>query len=624
MSWLRRLGLLLILTGILTVSVWGFKLGLLARDVYTNLKTLQALAQSPDLSRLGEACKAVELLAQDLEEIEREGGFFLRLAPLGWWLPKVGDELKSLPSLFQIAKGLSEAGAELCRPLQGMENPISLLTSPDADWGKALASVQKARELWPQLPLSFRTKFTMVEKALPLAETGLGLLKLAPELLGAKGQRVYLILAQNEDELRPTGGFITGVGEVRVERGEITSLVFRDSYAVDDFSLPYPDPPEPLRRYMGIDLWVFRDSNWSPDFPTSARRAISLYRPGYSVKVDGVIAVDQEAVRRIVEVLGPLKVEGEEEPITGKNLISYMRKAWAPEEGKITREWWVKRKNFMASLAQAIFQKAKGGDINWLTLGRTILALLKEKHILIYLEEPEASSFLSLQGWGGSLRPYSKDFLMVVDANVGYNKVNARIKQSIIYEVDLASSPPQATLTLIYTHTAPAGYPCRPEARYDPVYEKMMERCYWDYLRVYIPSGSKLLDATRIPIPAESLWRRESESGDVASYQAEEGPWTVLAVLSLIPPSQTQTRSFTYLLPPQVINWEGGKGFYHLKVQKQPGTLGHPLTIKIHLPPGSELLEVTPEPSAVEGETVLFITTLKEDREISLSFRRQR
>ena len=624
MSWVKRLGLLLTFIGLLVVIVWGLKFGLLVREVYINLRTLQALAQSPDLSRLGEACRAVELLSQDLEAVEREGGILLRLASLGWWLPKIGDELKALPLLFQIAKGLSEAGAEVCRPLQGVENPISLLASSDADWGKALASVQKARELWPQLPPSFRTKFVMVEKTLPLAETGFGLLKLAPELLGAKGQRTYLILAQNEDEIRPTGGFITGVGEVRVERGEITSLVFRDSYAVDDFSLPYPDPPEPLRRYMGIDLWVFRDSNWSPDFPTSARRAISLYRPGYRVEIDGVIAVDQEAVRRIVEVLGPLKVEGEEEPITGKNLISYMREAWAPEEGKITKEWWVKRKTFMASLAQAIFQKLKAGDLDWLKLGRTLLALLEEKHILIYLQDPEAASFLSLRGWDGSLRPSQKDFLMVVDANVGYNKVNARVKQSITYEVDLALSPPQATLTLIYTHTAPAGYPCRPEVRYDPAYEKMMERCYWDYIRVYTPSGSRLLDATRIPIPAESLWHRKSEPGYVASYQAEEGPWTVLAVLGLIPPSQTQTRSFSYVLPPQVLTWDGEKGLYHLRVQKQPGTLGHPLTIKIHLPSGSELLEVTPEPSAVEGETVLFNMALKEDREISLSFRRQK
>ncbi len=42
---------------------------------------------------------------------------------------------------------------------------------------------------------------------------------------------------------------------------------------------------------MGIDLWVFRDSNWSPDFPTAARQAVALYRPGQPVSVDGVVAL---------------------------------------------------------------------------------------------------------------------------------------------------------------------------------------------------------------------------------------------------------------------------------------------------------------------------------------------
>lgn len=625
---MKRLGLFLTLMGLLTITVWGLRLGFILQDAYKNLVKLQAVAQTPDLSRFREACSYIESLNQDLKAIEREAGLLLNL------IPKLEDHLKAMPLLFQMAQNLSEAGVEVCHAFKDLEtvSPESLLPaiiSTPNRWEKAFNSLQQAEMALAQtselsLHPSLERKLQLMRKFLPLGKISLNFLKVLPDLLGADGQKVYLILAQNENELRPTGGFITGVGEIHVQNGRLISMTFRDSYAVDDFSLPYPDPPEPLRRYMGIDLWVFRDSNWSPDFPTSARNAISLYRPGYPLKIDGVIAVDQEAVSRIVKAIGPLKLEGEEELITGENVIFYMRKAWAPEGGNITGEWWLKRKNFMASLAEAILKKVEDNDIDWISLARSILSLLKEKHILIYLQHPEASSILSSLGWDGSLKPTDGDFLMVVDSNLGYNKVNPRVRESISYEVDLTHDIPRAILTLIYTHTAPAGYPCQPEARYDPIYEKMMDRCYWDYIRIYIPYGSKLQEATRIPIPPESLWHREGESGEVALYEAEEGPWTVMAVMSLLPPSTTQTRFFVYSLPLEVIKWEDNEGFYHLKVQKQPGTLGHPLMVKVSLPPEAELISVEPEPSAVKGGTVLFQTILKEDKGFSLRFRRKK
>ena len=77
--------------------------------------------------------------------------------------------------------------------------------------------------------------------------------------LGADGPRTYLLLAQNNDELRATGGFISGAGHVTIDRGKITSLILKDSYAVDTWDQPHPEPPGPLRKYMATDLWVLRD-----------------------------------------------------------------------------------------------------------------------------------------------------------------------------------------------------------------------------------------------------------------------------------------------------------------------------------------------------------------------------
>jgi hypothetical protein len=453
--------------------------------------------------------------------------------------------------------------------------------------------------------------------------TGLKAATVAPEILGADGPRTYLILALNEDELRAGGGFISGVGEVRVEAGQIVTMTFQDSYAVDDFSQPYPASPEPMRRYMGIDIWVFRDSNWSPDFPTAARQAIALYRPGYSISIDGVIAMDQEAVRRLVDTIGPLEIEGTEELVTGETVIAYMRQSWAPEEGeKLDLEWWKQRKAFMGALAQAIWAQVKSGDIDWATLAQTSLHLLEEKHVLIYLEHPEAAALLAEQGWDGALRPTAGDYLMVVDTNMGYNKANARVHEEIVYEVDLRPSPPQATLTLIYTHTSTASYPCIPETRYDPTYEQMMDRCYWDYVRIYVPLGSQLLEATRVPVPGEALFSGEAEPGQVSAQTAEEGPWTTFAVLGLLSPSETQTRSFTWTLPADVVQWDVSEGTYLVRVQKQPGTWSYPLTVRVRLPEESEFLSAEPQLSASESDWVVYQLKLNHDQRFMLHFRK--
>lgn len=632
---------ILLALGAVLLFIWG---GTVTRAVFSlrahlrEATTLAARAEGalPDPAAL---CGLAHNLRADVETLTRQAGWAVRLAPALGWLPGIGGDLRAAPHLLATADHLTRAGTLACDALspasgllkEGMslsaiEAVLPHLAAARPALEEALREVEQASAVWERVDrsaLSSRTarRVALLDRALPLLRVGLSAAVVAPDLLGADGPRTYLILAQNEDELRPTGGFLTGVGEVRVQNGRLVSIIFRDSYAVDDFSLPYPDPPEPLRRYMGIDLWVFRDSNWSPDFPTAARQAIALYRPGTPVQIDGVIAIDQYALRELVGALGPLTVEGE--TVTRESVIPYIRRAWAPDEGHLTREWWRERKSFMGALAQAAWDRLQTGTVDTQALARTLFRLLEEKHLLIYLSNPQAQALVAGQNWDGALRPGTGDFLMVVDANVGYNKASARVQEAITYEVDLSRRPPRATLTLVYTHTAPAGYPCIPEVRYDPVYEPMMDRCLWDYLRVYVPQGSRLLDATRIPVPGEALWSGQPESGQVAVRPAEEGSVFSLGTLLLLPPGAVQTRSFVWELPEDVVAWDGDVGTYTLLVQKQPGTVGHPLRLRIRLPEGTVLVAADPALSAVEGPVLLFEVRLDRDRKFTVWFRKE-
>jgi hypothetical protein len=364
--------------------------------------------------------------------------------------------------------------------------------------------------------------------------------------------------------------------------------------------------------------------------------AIPLYRPkpaeSRPTSIDGVIAVDQYALQALVEAVGPLTLPGADAPVTGRTIIPYIQEAWNPEEGESTGGWWRDRKSFMGSVAQATMERVQSGQVEWGTLAKTMWQLLTEKHVMIYVTHPDAAALLAELAWDGSLRPNpaSRDFLMVLDSNMGYNKVNARVRERITYEVDLSQvdsrqteSPPLATLTLVYTHTSKTAVTCRHEPHYGAVYEDMMNRCYWDYIRVYVPEGSELRDATRIPVPAEALLTGEPYPGDVIVGPAEEGPWLTFGVLGLVQPATVQTRHFTWTLPANVVEWSGNEGRYTLRVQKQPGTAGHPLTVRVRLPAQSTLLEAVPRPKTVTEEWVIYRTELTQDRTFELRFRRQ-
>lgn len=638
----RQIGIGLVAFGIFLVVVWGVRVALIAQSLTSHLAQAQTIADAKSISPKV-ACELIQNLRGDMVGLKQETGGLVSLAPMLAWLPSVGGDLQSAPQMFTTADGLTDAGSIVCSSLAplldaldksnpspdkfSIEKTVALLAANQAQLERATVAANQAQVAWAQVDVqrlspSIARKVKLLDRGLPLIRAGLVALESASDLLGANGASTFLLIAQNEDELRPTGGYITGVGEIQFKNGQLASMTFRDSYAVDDFSQPYPDPPDALRRYMQIDQWVFRDSNWSPDFPTVVRQAIPLYRPGYRIDPDLVIAIDQIALQEIVRALGPVTVKGHDTPITGDNLIAYMRGAWAPTNSDFSGDWWKNRKSFMGPLADAVWERIKGGQFDPTALGQAMLRLLDQKHILVYARDTQMAALLAEHDWDGALRSSPSDSLMVVDANVGYNKSNLRVRESMDYQIDLRPSIPQARLTLTYTNTSQVNYPCKPEIRYDPMYETMMDRCYFDDLRIFVPLGSQLIDATRIPVPAQALWSKKSEPGDVAVRPAEESPWTVFEVMGVLPTATTQTRVFAYALP-SVVKWDQSDGTYALHIQKQPGTKGHALSVRIHLPDQTTLVDSLSEQFKSEGEWLVYSTILDHDQDLNLHFRRQ-
>lgn len=643
--WSLLVASILLLCSLVLFALWAIRLTKTARSLLEGTAQLQQLAQEDwqDLD-VEEVSSVLHRICGDLAVLRREGAPLLWAAPALRALPRWGADAAAAPLLVEMANDLCQAGVtswDALEPLvtalqdwegTGGEPPGVLLVRHLAEARPALASAQAALErgiaVYERLDarrLSARLQEMTAHlgRFLPTAHEGLVIAQALPSLLGGEGERTYLILVQNEDELRATGGFITGYGLVTLRDGAIAQLKFANSYEADDYTRPYPPTPEAMARLMGINLWVFRDSNWSPDFPTAAEQAIALFRPPEPVRVDGVIALDQEVLRRLVEVLGPLRVG--EDIVSGENVLAYIRAAWAPADGVWTEEEWRRRKDFMGQIARALLEHVETApdQVDWALLGKVLFGLLEEKHLLLYFPRDEAiGRLLAEHGWDGALRSSPGDFLMVVDSNTGYNKVNPRVEEAIVYHVDLSREQPQARLTLIYTHTAPfTGEPCRPEITVGPEYEALMDRCYWDYVRVYTKGGSRLKGARIARVdPVEILGGQELRV--MPWYEPPEHERTVLAAVLVLPRGERRSLDLTYTLPLSILQEQDSRFVYSLLVQKQPGTKGHPLEIAVRLPDGAAEVSCTPFPCPA-GNPLVFHTALQRDVELALSFRRQ-
>ncbi|PKO15150.1 MAG: hypothetical protein CVU39_12380 [Chloroflexi bacterium HGW-Chloroflexi-10] len=449
--------------------------------------------------------------------------------------------------------------------------------------------------------------------------------KLLPALAGMEETQTYLILAQNNDELRATGGFISGIGTVEVSQGDIVGFTMDDSYAVDDFSKGYPTPPEPLLHYMLSGYWVPRDANWYPDFPTSAKITADLYSLSTGVETDGVIAFDQTAVIEIMSLVGSLLVEGVDEPVTSENIEAYMWQARAPDaESGLTQEWWEHRKDFMGDLGGRIVAeiKKKNSAEEMIALAQKMEELLRRGHLSIYLDNSSGEELLKKSGWDGGLTETWQDYVGVVDSNIGFNKMDGVLQRKINYKVDLrVLSSPKARVTLTYINPVGQAVACVHEPTYgDGSYADMQKRCYWNYWRVYLPIGSELIQVDAPDVPQDVLMSRDGWT-DGQIVQAVESGYEVFEGLLVLPTNASQTIILDVQLPGYVVQpYDAETLVYTVFVQKQLGVESVPYELEILLPENLEMVFSNASSLIIEGSKITLLEELHESKLFEFRF----
>jgi len=419
------------------------------------------------------------------------------------------------------------------------------------------------------------------------ARNGVGLL---PDLIGLpSGRKVYLVLFQNNMELRPTGGFIGSYGLVTFHQGRLVDFEVQDVYWADGQLKGHVEPPPDLKKYLGEAGWFLRDANWDPDFPASAAKAAWFLEKETGRTVDGVMALNLKVVAKILEATGEIQVPDFGEKITAQNLFEkaeyYSEVNFFPGS--------TQKQDFLGALGKNLLMTLKETSPAVLAgLVQSTYRSLRTKDLLIWLTDPKAAGLLAGFGWDGSLKklttnnsPASQrgkqfetinDYLMVVEANVGVNKANFFVSRRLAHQVKLnADGNFEEILQLDYKNAA--------------LSEVAPGGSYKNYLRLYLPRQSEPLAVT-----LKNPKTGETKLLDKKDWEIKEDHQrTVLGFLVEVPVQQSRQVEVSYRLAAKLADQTG---YYRLLVQKQSGLEDEDFQLRFEPPPGVTIFSAQPAP----------------------------
>jgi len=427
-------------------------------------------------------------------------------------------------------------------------------------------------------------------------------LPLLPEFLGYTKPHTYLFLFANNTELRPSGGFIGSYAVVHIDKGKIDLRVLEGSEVLDKTTPDAwrPQPPEPLTDHLGVDKWYFRDSNWSPDFPTSAEQALTLYAGEQGVdakEIDMVVVFTVSVLEALMRVIGPVEIQGLR--LEADTIVSELQYATGYDYS-IRGYSQENRKGILKNIFVAIMQKAKDElPENYGTYISLFKRLVDERHIAIYARDETIQTKIDALGWAGRVKNSGEgDYALWVDANLASLKTDHAIERTLEYHIEpRADGRYVATASMRYVHTG--------------MFDWRTTR-YRTYARLFVPKGSELLSSD-----GSMKWDRSTEPGVV--YHGEELGRQWFGTFIAIEPGRTGTLTFTYLLPLSVSQMIE-HGTYTLFVQKQLGTIQNRLTLNLDF--GTLIHTALPaEESTKQGDSVYQQESdLRVDREFSVTF----
>jgi len=426
------------------------------------------------------------------------------------------------------------------------------------------------------------------------------------ELLGARQDRQFLFVFENNRELRPGGGFIGSFALADVTKGVVKKVKVDTIYNPDGQLLDFIVPPAPLQKIT--DRWFTRDANWFADFRMNAKKVASLFERSGGPTVDGVVAITPTVLEQLLRVTGPIDMPAYDVTVNADNVVDETQRLVTFDYDKKEN----KPKEFLGDLMPEVLNRInKLPNDRWGELLGAFSDSLKQKQILVWLRNEDAQKKVEGLNWGGAIENTDGDYLMRVEANVGGHKTDELIEQSVKYDVSYDTNG-QAVATLITTRHHSGSKEGRKGWDQD---EDWYSKPNVIFERTLVPEGSTLLEASGftksadVPTPFKNTadYKTYTQDQDIVELEknsinnpngtvvSRESNKTSFGNWIVTPPGETTVTLYRYRLPMVATKEFKTPASYSQLIQKQPGHQPIKLEATVRVPEGFRLTWGGPE-----------------------------
>jgi Protein of unknown function (DUF4012) len=583
--------------------------------VWANYQMLNSATTIKNLILAKKYPEATQLINRDLNLAKREDGEIESWGINGWvW----GRRYQSVLRVYEEGLAAGNLVVDLSQKMEDVNGAV--FGDKEIDWSAELAEIKtdlgegsddlgvlQARLSgdWSWVPGKWQGELTTVKQQLgeatAMASWGSQAMDLMPAILGTDGsKRDFMVLLQNESELRAGGGFIGSWAVLSFEGGKLTNFDIKDIYEADGQLKGHVEPPAPIKNYLGEASWYMRDANYQADFPAAAKDIQWFLDKETGRKVDGVIGVDLAVAKAILGVTGEVYVPDFKENINKDNI--YEQAEFYAETNSFPGS--TQKASFLGALGKQLFEEIQNmsTEKRW-ELMRAMLNMLQENEIQLALNDKTAAGIVADLGWDGAIDDGKctqsncfSDYLYVVESNFGVNKANYFLNRDMNQVVDISQAAIGRVLKINYENTAknnnwPGGD-------------------YKDYLRIYIPATANLAE---VSITDGQGVKTVVGGGDLSVTQM--GDKKEIGFLAIVPAGEKRTVTVSYS---DQIDLSKASSFSYLDyVQKQPGFGETPLATLVSMPDDWQATGVEPTATLVNGK-LLFSLKLDQDTKMGV------
>lgn len=398
-------------------------------------------------------------------------------------------------------------------------------------------------------------------------------------ILGEDDKKRYLIVFQNSNEIRATGGFMGSYALVDFYKGEIVEYEVPEGgiYDLKAGFFEFIKPPKPFN--IMIPDWRIQDSNWFFDFEESAKTIDYFFENSARTSVDGIIAINSNILKDLFAVIGDIKLEEynitlDSEDATTKiqNIVSLNKHTNKPKE--IIN-------SLFSEVSKDIFNIDESKIFELLNFMNDSI---NKKNIMIYSKDQIIQEKIIKLGFSGNISNISQkdnkieDYLAIVDTSIGGGKTSEFIDREVKHNIK------------IYTNgDIISEIKINREFKESEALDDQEIKINREFIRIYTPYGSELIENTGFTkintekvenIKQKDYYKLDNINKysyietDTGTYIYNDEGKTIFGNFSLLKPGESQEIRLKYKLPFKIdfnSNFLNNYISYYLNLQKQSG-----------------------------------------------------